>query len=65
MSGTFLCCVSGYVVGIRPQGDKLYFVSQATSPEEMTISVLSLVNFTLLKELVVPAGPLYLFEAKP
>jgi hypothetical protein len=51
--------------GIRPQGDKLYLASLAARPEEMTITVISLVTFTLVKELVVPYGGLYLFEDAP
>ncbi len=51
------------LAAIHPAGDKAYVVSEGPRADQMTITVVSLTTFSVMKELVVPRGDFFLSEA--
>jgi len=45
---------AGSLTGIRPQGDKAYFLSGVAPDNDQALASVSLANFALLKEVTVP-----------
>ena len=52
------------IKGIRPQGDKEYFVSGSLEGDR-TLASLSLVTFSLLKEIAIPVISRMIFFDRP
>jgi hypothetical protein len=46
------------LVAVHPRGDKAYVAGDAARDEDMTLTVVSLTEFRVLKELIVPRGEL-------
>jgi DNA-binding beta-propeller fold protein YncE len=51
------------LAAVHPRGDKAYVASEGSRNDQMTITVISLITFTVVKELFVPKGDLLLSEA--
>ena len=50
---------------IHPRGEKAYLTSNAGQRGDMTITIVSLTSFRVLKELIVPRGDLSFAEVRP
>jgi DNA-binding beta-propeller fold protein YncE len=50
------------LAAVHPRGDKAYVVSEGARNDQMTITVVSLTTFTVVKELLVPRGDLVLSQ---
>jgi DNA-binding beta-propeller fold protein YncE len=51
------------LAAVHPGGDKAYVASEGPRNDQMTITVVSLTTFTVLKELFVPSGDFFLSHA--
>lgn len=51
------------LAAIHPGGDKAYVVSEGPRGDQMTITVVSLTTFSVMKEIVVPHGDFFLSQA--
>ncbi len=51
------------LAAVHPAGDKVYVTSDGPRPDHMTITVVSLTTFAVLKELFVPRGDLIVAQA--
>lgn len=52
------------LAAIHPRGDKAYVASEGPRNDQMTITVVSLTTFTVVKELFVPKGDLVLSQTR-
>jgi hypothetical protein len=51
------------LAAVHPSGEKAYVASDGSRRDQMTITVVSLITFTVVKELFVPKGDLVLSQA--
>ena len=51
------------LAAIHPGGDKAYVVSEGPRDDQMTITVVSLTTFSVMKEIIVPRGDFFLSQA--
>ena len=51
------------LAAVHPRGDKAYVASEGPRNDQMTITVVSLSTFTVVKELFVPKGDFFLSQA--
>jgi len=51
-----------HLAAVHPRGDKAYVASEGPRNDQMTITVVSLTTFTVVKELFVPKGDLVLSQ---